>query len=107
MTQLLPAPVQAVIDATNRGDVDAFLDAFTDDGVVDDWGREFTGRTEIRGWSDREYVGKQVSLQVDRVEVVGGETIVGATVGGNGFNGPSTFTFATTEDRVTRMTIRE
>jgi len=37
MTLSLPAPVRAVFDATNAGDTDAFLDAFTPDGVVDDW----------------------------------------------------------------------
>jgi hypothetical protein len=43
MTVSLPAPVQAVFDATNAGDTTAFLDAFTADGVVDG-GREFRGR---------------------------------------------------------------
>jgi hypothetical protein len=44
MTVSLPAPVQAVFDATNAGDTTAFLDAFTAAGMVDDWGREFRGR---------------------------------------------------------------
>jgi hypothetical protein len=44
MTVSLPAPVQALFDATNAGDTTAFLDAFTADGVVDDWDREFRGR---------------------------------------------------------------
>ena len=52
MTVSLPAPVQAVFDATNAGDTAAFLDAFTADGVVDDWGREFRGHAEIQRWSD-------------------------------------------------------
>ena len=33
-------------------------------------------------------------------------TTVTATVGGDGFNGPSHFTFAVSGDRVARMTIR-
>ena len=40
------------------------------------------------------------------VERQGDETTVTATVGGDGFNGPSHFTFAVSGDRVTRMTIR-
>jgi len=37
-----------MVEATNRGDGEAFLDAFADDAVLDDWGRTFTGRSEIR-----------------------------------------------------------
>ena len=32
---------------------------------------------------------------------------VGAQVGGDGFNGPSTFTYRLAGDKVSRMTIRE
>jgi hypothetical protein len=35
-----------------------------------------------------------------------GEYVVEATVGGEGFNGPSHFTFRVEADRVSRMTIR-
>ncbi len=34
------------------------------------------------------------------------DTTVKVQVGGNGFNGPSTFTFQVEGDRVARMTIR-
>ena len=64
----LPAPVQAAVDAANRGDVEAFLGVFAEAGVVDDWGREFAGRNAIRGWSDAEFIGKQVTLAVVGVE---------------------------------------
>lgn len=64
MTTSLPAPVAASIDATNAGDLQAFLDVFTPDGAVDDWGRVFTGPAEIAGWSDNEFIGKNVTLAV-------------------------------------------
>lgn len=50
----LPEPVAAAIDAANANDTAAFLACFATDGVVDDWGREFHGADEIRGWSDRD-----------------------------------------------------
>ncbi len=106
MTEV-PAPVQRMLDAANAGDIDAFLAGFTDDGVVDDWGREFRGADAIRGWSDNEFIGKQVSLDVTEVAARSGETVVTAQVGGNGFNGPSHFSFRVAGDRVSRMTIRE
>jgi SnoaL-like protein len=102
----VPEPVQLVLDAANRGDVEGFLDAFGAGGVVDDWGREFAGRDAIRGWSDAEFIGKQVSLDVTAVETDGARTVVTAQVGGNGFNGPSHFTFDVAGPTVTRMTIR-
>jgi hypothetical protein len=103
----VPAPVARLLRAANANDINAFLAGFTDDGVVDDWGREFAGADEIRSWSDNEFIGKRVSLDVRDVEHDGATTIVTAQVGGDGFNGPSHFSFEVQGDRVARMTIRE
>jgi hypothetical protein len=102
----LPAPVDSLIDAANANDTEAFLACFTSEGIVDDWGREFTGADSIRGWSDGEFIGVQVRLDVREVTSTEDETVVAAEVGGNGFNGPSHFTFEVAGDRVARMTIR-
>jgi hypothetical protein len=102
----LTGSVQAALDAANRGDVEAFLGVFDEAGVVDDWGREFAGRNAIRGWSDAEFIGKQVSLTVVGVEHDGARIVVAAEVGGSGFNGPSHFGFDLDGPKITRMTIR-
>ena len=110
MTAEIPEPVQRLLDAANGHDTDAFLAGFTDDGVVDDWGREFPGAEAIRGWSDREFIGVDVTLGVTGVTgvTVSGEDItIAAQVGGSGFNGPSHFTFAVRDGLVSRMTIRQ
>jgi hypothetical protein len=106
MADHLEPAVRRLIDAANAGDVDTFLAGFTADGVVDDWGREFRGAERIRSWSDAEFIGKRVSLAVRSAAVRDGRTEVIADVGGEGFNGPSTFTFDVDGDRVGRMTIR-
>jgi hypothetical protein len=106
---LLPASVQASIHAANAGDLAAFLAGFTPDGVVDDWGREFHGAAHITGWSNAEFIGKQVSLAVEAVERdAAGAYVVTAAVGGNGFNGPSHFAFLLDDsgEKIRRMTIR-
>lgn len=103
----LDEPVRRLLDAAEAQDTDAFLACFTADGVVDDWGREFRGADSIRGWSDNEFIGKQVTLKVEDVRRAAYETTIAAAVGGNGFNGPSHFTFEVAGDRVARMTIRE
>jgi hypothetical protein len=107
MDPSLPEPVARAIRAANANDTEAFLAAFVDDGVVDDWGREFGGPVEIRSWSDREFIGKRVTLDVQAVEQDGDETVVLAEVGGDGFNGPSHFNFLIAGDRVSRMRIRQ
>ena len=102
----VPSIVQVALDAANGGDVEAFLGAFGAGGVVDDWGREFVGRDAIRQWSDAEFIGKQVTLAVTGVENDGARTVVTAQVGGDGFNGPSHFSFDVDGATVARMTIR-
>jgi hypothetical protein len=101
MTDTLPPPVQAILTAANAGDTAGFLACFTPNGVVDDWGREFRGAEAIQGWSDAEFIGVNVTLAVTAVE-----TTVTADVGGDGFNGPSHFSFQVQGDLVARMTIR-
>ena len=103
---ILPGPVRNAVDAANRGDAEAFLDSFVPTGVVDDWGREFAGREAIRGWSDAEFIGKRVSLAVTDAEEDGATTVVTADVGGDGFNGPSHFTFTADGPLLSRMAIR-
>jgi hypothetical protein len=102
----VPDPVARLLRAATDQDIDAFLAGFTGDGVVDDWGREFTGTDAIRSWSDNEFIGKRVSLDVREVTQDGATTVVTAQVGGDGFNGPSHFSFEVRGDYVARMTIR-
>lgn len=71
-----------------------------------DWGREFRGAQAISAWSEREFIGVQVRLDLVGLKSSGDEIEVRAQVGGNGFNGPSRFSFRVESDRVSRMTIR-
>jgi hypothetical protein len=102
----LPRPVATLLAAANGHDTDAFVACFTEDGVIDDWGREFRGPGAIRAWSDAEFVGVDVRLEVVGVTASDRSVTVRAMVGGNGFNGPSHFTFTPDGDRVARMEIR-
>ncbi|MDJ0343071.1 nuclear transport factor 2 family protein [Streptomyces sp. H10-C2] len=105
VTSDLHPAVRRATDAANSGNTEAFLDSFTDDGAVDDWGRVFTGREAIRGWSDKEFIGTAVSLDITAVRRSGDSVTVSATVGGNGFNGPSDFAFTVDGDRISLMRI--
>ena len=91
----LDAPIQAMVDATNREDTAAFLDAFADDAVIIDWGREFVGKAEIARWNSNENIGVNSRIQVTAVTRSGDQTTIGVQVSGNGYNGGGSFVFQT------------
>ncbi len=101
----LEPPIRSMIDATNRGDVESFLDAFADDAVLDDWGRTFTGRAEIAGWNERENIGVNSHIEMTDMHREGNEVRVGVSVSGGGYNGGGAMTFTLDGDRIARMVI--
>jgi hypothetical protein len=62
-------------------------------------------RQAIRGWSDSEFIGVNVSLGVLNVATTGDTTVVAAQVGGSGFNGPSHFASTIQGDLIAVMRI--
>ncbi|MGJ9411767.1 nuclear transport factor 2 family protein [Aeromicrobium sp. CF4.19] len=103
----LPEPVASFVATVNRHDEEGFLAAFAEDGFVDDWGRVFTGREAIKGWSDGEFIGAQGVLTPEEVQVDGQTVDVVGDWRSTHANGRSRFTFVTTGDRILSMTIRE
>ncbi|MFI6265388.1 nuclear transport factor 2 family protein [Micromonospora sp. NPDC051006] len=85
----LPPAIRAFIEATNRGDSAAFVEAFTDDAYLNDWGREFRGRDGVRDWDGSDNIG--VQSHFDLVAIEPGPDpdsyVVTLTVSGNGYNG--------------------
>ncbi len=84
----------------------AFLDSFTDDGVADDWGREFRGREAIAGWNHNEKLGVHSHFAIHRVTQDGSAFAATGTVKGDGYHGGGAFTFEVAGDLVSRFTIR-
>ena len=100
-----PAAVQRMIDATNAGDHDAFVAAFTPDAVVIDWGKEFSGRDGVAAWDESDNIGRASHFEVAEVEADGAEWAVTLDVTGGGFNGTSNFRFTLVDDLIARMEI--
>src|SRR5215470_4080084 len=68
-TQLgLNPTIAAHVDAVNRFDIDAIMDTFAEDALVNDVAREFWGRERIRAWITKEMVGDHVTMEP--IEVV-------------------------------------
>jgi ketosteroid isomerase-like protein len=102
----LPAEVARLLDATNAEDRAAFLDAFTDDGVVDDWGRRFAGRERIAEWDAGENIGVHSRIEATSVRRTGDTVEFGVRVTGDGYNGGGTFTAELRDGRVALLQIR-
>ena len=100
-----PAPIQRMLDATNAGDSDAFVDSFVDDAFVEDWGRQFHGHAGVRAWDRTDNIGKQAHFEVVDAERDGDDWVVTVHVTGNGFNGTSPIRFTLDGDRISRMVI--
>jgi SnoaL-like protein len=105
MTDELEPAIRQLFDATNRGDSEAFLDAFAEGATLDDWGRTFTGREEIAGWNARENIGVNARIETTGVERDGETVRVGVQVSGDGYNGGGAFTFTLAGDRIATMVI--
>lgn len=103
----IPEPVASFIDRVNAQDEQAFLDAFTPSGAVDDWGRTFTGRDSIKTWSDKEFIGAHGTLTVETVAAEGNRVTVIGDWRSTYANGRSKFIFDIDGDKLSKMTIRE
>ena len=101
----LEPPIRQMFDATNREDREAFLLAFAEDAVLDDWGRTFEGRERISAWNANENMGVHSRIEVTSVRREGGSVLVGVEVRGDGYNGGGTFEFDVAGEQITRMRI--
>jgi hypothetical protein len=101
----ISAPIQRALTAIDEQDNDAFVAAFAPDGFVDDWGRQFRGPAAIRSWSENELIGKRATFTGTEIATPGNPLTIVTQVGGDGFNGPSHFTFEVAGDLIASMTI--
>lgn len=106
-TPTVPEPIVTLIDRINAHDGEAFLDAFTPDGSVDDWGRTFTGRAAIEAWSDTEFIGSRLVFTVEEATTDGDRVTVVGDWRSNNANGRSSFAFDLDGERIAKLTIRE
>jgi ketosteroid isomerase-like protein len=60
-----PRAIQCMIDATNAGDRDAFVDCFTEDVYLEDWGRGFHGKDGVRSWDETDNIGVGMHFDIE------------------------------------------
>lgn len=100
-----PAPIERMIAATNAGDSDAFVAAFTEDAYLEDWGRVFHGHEGVRSWDQTDNIGKRAHFEATGARQEGEDWIVTLVVTGGGYNGTSDIRFSLDGDRIARMLI--
>ncbi|WP_203338737.1 nuclear transport factor 2 family protein [Nocardioides limicola] len=101
----VPEPVQAMVDAINAGDTEAFVQAFTADGFIDDWGNVRRGPDGVRSWASTDAIGQQARMSVVEAEVVGDRVTTTFEWASNRFNGTSTGIFDVADGRIAGFTI--
>jgi ketosteroid isomerase-like protein len=101
----LEAPIQAMIDATNRGDSETLLAAFEPDAVLVDWGRTFTGKKAIARWNLDENMGTHNAIAVNGVARSAEGVAVSVSVSGTGYTGEGTLTFQLGARGIRRLVI--
>jgi ketosteroid isomerase-like protein len=107
----LPKPVEAHFQATNTDDPVTFLSTFAEDAVVIDAGKEYRGKTAIKAWSDQEYFGDHLRLEITNAVQDAGGLVVTAKSDGDydktGLPDPLylDFYFTVKKDKVTRLRV--
>lgn len=103
--QQLPIPVHQQIEAINTGDVEGWLNLFSKQAIVNDWGRVFQGRDKIKAWSDKEFIGAKGQLKILNILTEADKTIVDASWKSNFYSGNSRFIFTVHDNKITEMRI--
>lgn len=103
----LPPPIREFIDATNSGDTERFVAAFTEDAYLNDWGREFHGPSGVRDWDRTDNIGKHANFEV--LDIASGQGagsyVITVKVTGNGYNGTSPLNFVLRDGRIANLRI--
>jgi hypothetical protein len=79
----LPNVLKDFMKATNEHDGEAFIEAFANDAMVNDFARNFWGKEEIKKWSDKEMIGDKVTMQAEEIIEHYGDYLITALTDGN------------------------
>ena len=82
-TTKLPAVIESFIKATNEHDGQAFIAAFTDDALVNDFARNFWGKEQISNWADKEIIEPKVTFKADDIIEHYGDFLITSLTDGN------------------------
>jgi ketosteroid isomerase-like protein len=107
VTSSIPTAIRDFIETTNRGDSAAFVDTFTPDATLNDWGTEFHGRDAISGWNETDNIGVQAHFDVVELKPTGrpGSFVATLTVTSNKHSGTGPMTFVVEGGKIRSLEI--
>jgi ketosteroid isomerase-like protein len=111
ITTDLPRVIADHIAACNAHDIDAWMETFAPDALVNDLQREFEGAAAIRTFAEQEIFGADVTMAVERAVERHGDITVHARLDGTydktGLPDPLilSFYFSTRDGRITQLII--
>ena len=103
----LPGAIRAFLQATDAGDSEAFVAAFTADATLEDWGRTYAGHDGIRQWDRTDNIGVEAHFEL--LAIRPGEQpdtyVATIRVDGNGYNGTGPMVFSLREGLIASLRI--
>jgi hypothetical protein len=105
----LPRVIRTFLLASNNHDTDMMLSCIDDDSVIVDDYREFRGKEAITKWSDEEFIGARVNVQVTNLNLREDQYLVSTEVNGDYPACPYYFNFCFTlqHNRISKLQISE
>lgn len=104
-TITVPEPVTRFVAAINAADTEAFVDVFTRDGYIDDWGRKLSGPAGVRSWAGSDAIGAGAQMTLLAAEADGNTVTTRFGWRSRVFNGESTGVFVIDGDKLASFTI--
>ncbi|MBF0852425.1 nuclear transport factor 2 family protein [Gluconobacter sp. R75690] len=101
----LPPPIAHFIETTNTGDTANFLNCFTADAFLADWGRNYQGKAGIARWNRSDNIGVHAYLVPLEVHMITTGYSVTIKVTGKGFNGVGTMKFQLQDNQIVGLII--
>jgi ketosteroid isomerase-like protein len=107
VTSSIPTAISDFVETTNRADSAAFVDTFTPDATLNDWGTEFHGRDAIAGWNETDNIGVQAHFDVVEVKPADkpGTFVATLRVTSHKHSGTGPITFVVEGDKIRSLEI--
>lgn len=100
----LPPAIECFISSTDIGDTNGFIECFTPDAVIVDWGR-FESHQGVAPWDKADNAGAQSRIDPIAIKPSKRGYLLTAKVSGNGHNGVGNLYFETSNGKIAALVI--
>lgn len=103
----IPLPIKLFVDFTNASDSKSFIDLFTEDAYLEDWGRTYLGREGAASWNQTDNIGQNSHFEIKSFKTNNqpDSYVLTVKVSGNGYNGTGDIAFTLKGNQIASMVI--